>query len=75
MGNNHDVIYAVAILIIVAFSLLYLAFKPKVRETYSRRIENFDEYLKASKTFVKSLPLPKKSTAKLNVNMYVSSIK
>lgn len=74
-GNNKGVIYAIAILVIILFAVFYFVFKPKVREVYSRSIASFDDYSFCAKQYVKSLPLPKKSGAKLNANIYVVGIK
>lgn len=68
-------IYAVSVLIIAVFAVLYLLFKPKIREEYCDRISNFDVYSRECRAFVRSMPLPKQSSVNLNENYFSTSIK
>ena len=66
--------YLVAVAIIALFLTAYFVFKPKIREEYSQVLSN-KEFQSASKDFVKSLPLPKKSGGNVNADVYVTAIK
>ena len=66
-------IYAVSVLIILFFGVLYFVFKPRLREEYRVRISDFGTYSSECRAFVRSLPLPKHKAVKLN-EIYFSQV-
>ena len=68
-------IYALSAIVAVVFVLIILLVKPKLREEYCVRTQNFDDYTSSCRDFVCTMQTPKQSGGKLNANLYISAIK
>lgn len=68
-------IYALAVFIIGIFLMIFTISKPRLREEYSVRIADFDDFKTKGGEYVKTFSLPKQQGTKLNLEYYVSSIK
>ncbi len=68
-------IYAILVFVVALSLVLLIAFKPKIREEYALKIPDFNKFEADYSAFVKSLPLPKSETARLNETYYKSQIR
>ena len=72
-GNNFVMVYAVTLVILVFFIVLYALTRVNERESLSIFISK-DEYKKKADDFVRSLPLPAKNSAQ-NGKKYLNGVR
>ena len=75
IGKNLYMVYAICALIISVFTVLFLLFKPKIREEYCVRITDNAVFKDYAQSMLKAFPTPKQGGAKLYENNFVSAIK